>query len=321
MVAQPESMEGDHTLDQCTGRWHYSMKPSRFVRVHGGISSRTGYTIWWRYGYCGRYGQYGGTCHHLTRPQPGREASARRFPNADTIPRIRQVRAKIYVAGGRVDRELETLLDRYVAAQLAGDSREALRVVLDDGVEAGIAIPTLYLDVLTAAQHRIGALWQTNHISVAHEHVATGISQLVLAHLYPLLPRAPLVGRRVLVSCIDSELHELGGRMVADFFEMAGFTTRFLGSSLPTNDLIAMVREDQPDLLVLSVTMSPHLRGLSKAALRLRDAVGDRLALAVGGQAFEWDPSAIPAVGAEVYGRDATESVSEARQLLLTDMP
>jgi methanogenic corrinoid protein MtbC1 len=219
--------------------------------------------------------------------------------------------------GEQMNESLDVLLDRYVAAQLVGDSREALRLVLDDGVGAGIPFSDLYLKLLQAAQYRIGALWQTNQISVAHEHVATGITQLVLAHLYPLLPHAPLVGRRVLVAGIDGELHELGGRMVADFFEMDGFATRYLGAGLSTEQLLTVVREDPPDVLVLSVTMSQHIDSLHQTALRVREAVGDHLALAVGGQAFTWNPSAVTAVGADIYGRDAHESVTEARRLLL----
>jgi methanogenic corrinoid protein MtbC1 len=215
--------------------------------------------------------------------------------------------------------ELDSLLDCYVAAQLAGDHREALRVVLDDGVGAGVAIQDLYLRVLQAAQYRIGELWQANQISVAHEHLATGISQVVLAHLYPLLPRPLSVERRVLVSCSDGELHELGGRMVADFFEMAGFETRYLGGALPTDQLVAMVREDPPDVLVLSATMTQSLRPLHQAVLRVHDIGGNRPLLAVGGQAFAWDPSMVGAIGAEVYGRDAPESVAEVRRLLLPE--
>jgi methanogenic corrinoid protein MtbC1 len=98
---------------------------------------------------------------------------------------------------------------------------------------------------------------------------------------------------------------------------MDGFATRYLGAGVSTDQLTAMVREDPPDLLVLSVTMTRHIRVLHQAALRVREAVGGRLALAIGGQAFAWDPAAVPGIGADIYGRDAHESVTEARRLLL----
>jgi len=209
-----------------------------------------------------------------------------------------------------------SLLDRYVAAQVEGDRRAALRIVLEDGPRSGVSVPDLYLGVIQAAQHRIGDLWQMNRISVSHEHLATAISQLAIAHLYPLMPRHASVERRVLVSCVDGELHDLGARMVADFFEMYGFDTRYLGASMPAESLVATVREDVPDLLVLSATMSTNLPALRATVAGIRDAVGDRIKLGVGGSAFHSAHGEASALGADVHGRDALESVVDACRVL-----
>src|ERR671914_181512 len=85
--------------------------------------------------------------------------------------------------------------------------------------------------------------WPGNRLTVAHEHVATAISQLVMALAYSALPRGPSNGRRALVACVDDELHDLGARMAADFFEMGGFDVRYLGANLPADGLVGMVRE------------------------------------------------------------------------------
>ena len=198
---------------------------------------------------------------------------------------------------------------------MAGERRAALRVI-EEGLAAGVAVPALYLEVIQAAQYRIGELWQRNRISVAQEHVATAISQLAVAELYRALPCEPHCGRTALVACVGGEQHELGTRITADFFEMAGFEVRYLGADVPTDSLVAMVREDPPDLLVLSVTMSFHLDTLRDAVLRAREAAGDRLHLAVGGQAFGWAPGLAGQLGAAIYGHDAPESVALAQRLL-----
>src|SRR3712207_4670693 len=67
---------------------------------------------------------------------------------------------------------------RYLEALLAGDRNAAVRAALDDGVARGLTVPDLYVGVIQPAQHRIGELWQENRLTVAHEHVATAISQL-----------------------------------------------------------------------------------------------------------------------------------------------
>ena len=209
-----------------------------------------------------------------------------------------------------------TLFDRYFAAQLVGDRRAALRAVVDDGLRANLAVPDLYIGVIQAAQRRIGELWQQNRISVAQEHIATAISELAVAELYTAMEFAPSNGRAALVACVGGELHDLGSRMTADFFEMAGFDVRYLGASVPTDSLIPAVRDYAPDLLVLSVTMSFHAESLRRSVVGLREALGDSLRLAVGGHAFVWQPELVQQVSADVYGRDAPESVQMSQRLL-----
>jgi MerR family transcriptional regulator, light-induced transcriptional regulator len=209
------------------------------------------------------------------------------------------------------------LLEQYVGAQLAGDRRSALRLILEHGIEQGVALPSLYLDVIQAAQHRIGELWQENRISVAQEHVATAITQVVLAELYRGLVCQASNGRRALVACVSGELHELGTRITADFFEMAGFDVRYLGANVPTDSLVGMVREQRPDLLVLSATMSfLDEAELAESVRRSREAVGNSLRVAVGGRAFDLVPALVDQLGAEVYGRTAPESVARAREVM-----
>lgn len=211
------------------------------------------------------------------------------------------------------------LADRYLDAQLVGDRKAALRVVLDDGLDKGISVPDLYLRVVQPAQYRIGQLWQDNQITIAHEHLATAISHLALAHLYPHLPRAPGNGKRVVVACVSGELHDLGARVLADLFEMAGFEVRYLGANVPADSLVALTRETRADLLALSVTMPGHLPGVHAVVQQSREALGDQLRLAVGGLAASARPDLTAELQVDVAGMDASAAVAAAQRLLQVD--
>jgi methanogenic corrinoid protein MtbC1 len=204
---------------------------------------------------------------------------------------------------------------RYLAAQLSGDRREALRLLVDEGLLRGIALQDIHLKVIQPAQYEIGRLWQENRISVAQEHLATAISQLALSHLYRHLPRDPSNGKIVMVSCVEGELHEVGARMASDFLEMAGFDVRFLGANVPTSHLLHMLREQPPDLLALSVTMTYHLPALRTALDQVR-AIFPHLRIAVGGLAFSWTPGLENDLNVSFHGRDARELVAAACRTL-----
>lgn len=184
-------------------------------------------------------------------------------------------------------------MQRYLAAQLAGDRREALRLILDDGLHRGLSVATLQLEVVQPAQYEIGRLWQENRISVAEEHVATAISQLVLAHLYRFLPREPSTGREVVLACVEGELHDMGARVASDFLEMSGYHVHFAGANVPADHLVRLVTQRRPDLVALSVTMPHHLPALRDTVAQLCEAMGGDYPIAVGG-------GALAGVGAEV---------------------
>jgi MerR family transcriptional regulator, light-induced transcriptional regulator len=205
----------------------------------------------------------------------------------------------------------EALLERYLAAQLKGQRQEALRLLVEEGVGAGISVPDLQLKVISPAQREIGRLWQENRITVAQEHMATAISQLGMAQLYRHLPRDPANGKRVTVACVEGELHEVGARIASDFLEMSGFDVEFLGANVPTDSLVRWVEEARPDLLCLSATMSFHLPALQEAIEQVR-AVAPTLPIAVGGHAFEWARGLEERLDVTFYGKDARALVAGA---------
>lgn len=150
------------------------------------------------------------------------------------------------------------LAARYVGALLAGDRHLASRMILNT-VEGGLPVREVYLDVVSPAQHEIGRLWQMDRISVAQEHYFTAATQQVMSRLHPWIFTTPRIGRSLIVTSVSRELHELGARMVADFFELAGWDAYYLGASTPMTDLIAAIVDRRPDLVAISATMTPNV--------------------------------------------------------------
>ena len=58
--------------------------------------------------------------------------------------------------------------------------------------------------------------------------------------------------------------------MVADFFEMEGWNTFYLGANTPTADVIRTVVDRKADVLGISVTISNHLQAVSSLIARMR---------------------------------------------------
>ena len=192
-------------------------------------------------------------------------------------------------------RELEAIRTEYLEAQLAGDQRTALRVVRQ-ALADGHPVRALQGEVVQAAQLEIGRLWQENRISVAHEHMATAISQVALVHLIEHAEMATARERKVVVACVEGEQHDLPARLVADYLELAGYDIRFLGANVPSDSLASVVAIERPDVLALSMTMSFNARGLEAAVTSVR-ARCPGLPILVGGHALDWLPELASKLG------------------------
>ncbi len=208
---------------------------------------------------------------------------------------------------------LTSLRDRYLQAQLAGDRREALRLIVDEGLATGISVVSLQSDVIQAAQHEIGRLWQRNVVSIAQEHMATAISQLVLSALFERAKPQPRLGKKLVLACVEGELHDLPARLVADVLDVDGFDVRFLGANVPHDDLIKAIVSERPDVIGLSVTMTFNVTSLRTAIARTREVTPNPIF--VGGHALGWSSELAEELGVEMGGRSTDEVVATARRL------
>jgi methanogenic corrinoid protein MtbC1 len=209
---------------------------------------------------------------------------------------------------------LADLRDRYLQAQLTGDRREAVRLVVEDGLGGGARVVELQEGVIQAAQNEIGLLWQQNRVTIAQEHMATEISHLSLAALFERAKPKPPLGKKLLLACVEGELHDLPARMVADFLELEGFDVRYLGANVPHDDLVTMVMAEQPDVIGLSVTMAFNVPAVRTAVARLRKAIGRPIF--IGGHALRWQLGLAAELGVEAGGETSEQVLATARRLV-----
>jgi len=202
------------------------------------------------------------------------------------------------------------LRDRFLAAQLAADRRAALHVVLKECLEAGLTIPEIHLGVIQAAQYEIGRRWLAADVSIGEEHVATAIAQLAIVLLDEQLPRARRRGTSVVLACPAGERHELGGRILTDLLEVAGYDVCYAGADVPTESLIHLVTLRRPRVVALSVSLPSALTAAHDATVRLRADFGAELVIVVGGQAVRGLGAGWPDDSARVITSDGEAAVA-----------
>jgi methanogenic corrinoid protein MtbC1 len=231
---------------------------------------------------------------------------------------LKQSQKQAEVSPSHLDKSLPfySLTKKYLDALLAGQKNVASRLILD-AVKKGSDIRDIYLEVFQRSQYEIGRLWCMNKISVAQEHYSSAATQLIMSQLYPYIFASKKIGRSLIAACVNSELHEIGIRMVADFFEIAGWDTYYMGANTPDSSIIEAMERIDPDVVAISVTMPFHQSLLKKTIATVRASDPDnRVKIIVGGHALNVSKDLWKQLGADGYADNAEEAVLVANKLL-----
>lgn len=208
------------------------------------------------------------------------------------------------------------LSGRYLRLLLDRERQQATQLV-HDLVEEGVDVRDIYLKIFQVSQREIGRLWQTNQVTVAQEHYCTAATQQIISQLYPHIFAATPGGRKMVMACASAELHELGARMVADFFEMEGWDTYYLGANVPADSILSEVRDADAHLLGLSVSLPDKVPLVAEVIKQVRDAGLERgVAILVGGRPFNVAPDLWQKVDADGHAPDARTAVARADELV-----
>jgi methanogenic corrinoid protein MtbC1 len=210
--------------------------------------------------------------------------------------------------------QLEQLTRMYADAAIRGGRPAALNLMLG-AVRQGHAVLDLY-EVLQRAMYRIGRLWQENKITVAQEHMATAITQFVIAHLYTLIEPQDRFRGRIVITGVQGELHQVGANMVADVLEANGWDVRFLGCNVPIGGALEAIDEHKADLLGISSTMPFHVSSVASLIDSVRAKGARRIRILLGGGAFRSAPLLYKEIGADGYADDLRSAVALANELI-----
>lgn len=150
------------------------------------------------------------------------------------------------------------MTDQYGLSILQGRHNAAMSL-MTEAMNNGSSLTQASVHLVQPALYQVGNLWQNNQITVSQEHLATAISQNVLARAYLQASFAPSVGKTAMFACVEGNHHSVGLQILADGFETEGWDVLNMGANLPMKDLVHNVDTKRPDLLALSISLPNHI--------------------------------------------------------------
>lgn len=203
----------------------------------------------------------------------------------------------------------------FLQAILAGRREAAVAIVLE-AHNAGHDLRDLYVEIFQEALYEVGRLWEANRITVADEHMATAITQYVVARVYERLPVAGERRGRAVITGVQGELHQVGANMVADLLEADGWDVRFLGTDMPLDGILKTAGDHQANLLGISATMLFNLPQVIELVERTRTELGAAAPrIILGGGAFRLLPELPAELKVDAVATELRQGVELARSL------
>ncbi|MHC4446253.1 MAG: cobalamin B12-binding domain-containing protein [Planctomycetota bacterium] len=120
----------------------------------------------------------------------------------------------------------------------------------------------------------------------------------------------------MIATAVSGDLHALGVRMVAEFFEMDGWDVMYLGANTPGPDIVRALSDHTADLLAVSATSFLNLRQVGELIDAVRSDPGlAGVRIIVGGAPFNLVPDLWDELGADASAASAPDAVETANRL------
>lgn len=193
---------------------------------------------------------------------------------------------------------------RALEEALLAVERERVLEVLKRALDEGVAPLDLAENCVTPVLESLGAAWESGHLALSQIYMAGRLSEEAVQALLPSpeVLRGP--GPSIALALLE-DFHALGKRMVQVVLRSAGYACEDYGR-VTVEGLLRRVQEEGPDLVLISTLMFRSALQVEKVKAGLLQA-GLRTPVHVGGAPFRLRPGLWKDVGADGWGRNASD--------------
>lgn len=200
---------------------------------------------------------------------------------------------------------MKQILEKLVDYLKAEDKESAINLCISYLENKQVSIIELYESILTPALNNIIDEYEDDEENLIwNEHVRSGIIRSIVECSYPyVLEKRRELGLEnmgsVIVMCPRFEDHELGARMISDFFTIAGYDSTFIGANTPEKTIIKAIESIKPKYVSMSVTNYYNLVATKKTLDHIKSTVNNQITFLLGGFAFSSNPNSYKEIGGD----------------------
>jgi methanogenic corrinoid protein MtbC1 len=200
---------------------------------------------------------------------------------------------------------MHPLYNEFVGYLAEENKEKSVEFILEKLEKIEVGIVELYVEILGPSLNQMFCDDLEDILCIWKEHVRTAIIRTILELTYPYILKekkeknVKALNKKVVIVCPGEELHEIGARMVVDFFTLLGYDTTFVGANTPKAEIKAALVEIKPDYVGISVTNYYNLVEAERTIQLLKE-IKFNGKIIVGGNAFTKNPDVYKEIGADL---------------------
>ena len=204
-------------------------------------------------------------------------------------------------------------ISRYITHAIQGETEQVTEQV-DSYINAGKSVKDILLKMFMPALVNIGELWNKGLLNIAEEHLAVTVTMSQIERItQSLILTVQIIGTAVICTPVG-EKHFIGPKVVSELMRLSGWNVHFLGTEMPTTDLVQFVSEKGIDLLVLSITLPENLPGVLEIIDAVKALDKSVITMIGGSGVASLDKNSLE--GVDIISSDVTNAIIEASRLV-----
>ncbi|HEU4443472.1 MAG TPA: cobalamin B12-binding domain-containing protein [Nitrososphaeraceae archaeon] len=149
----------------------------------------------------------------------------------------------------------------------SGDVDSATRIY--EGSKNVLSLEEFYDKILRPVMYDVGMKWEKSEIDVATEHVCTNTAYGLVAAINERISKSDN-REKILLCSPEGELHGLSASVIESVLESSGYRVFNATPSIPTDSIITFIRNTEPDLIMISITLPDNIKAGERLVKRIR---------------------------------------------------
>ncbi len=182
---------------------------------------------------------------------------------------------------------------------------ELVETALGDGID-----PQVILTTFNEAMEKVGVKFESGEYLLPDMLASAECVGEAMDILEPKLAAGSGSGKgKFLIATVKGDLHDIGKNIVITMLKGAGYQVKDLGIDVPADDIVAAIKEYQPNYVGLSALLTTTMIEMEQVVKKIREAGFNDVKIFIGGAPTSEEFA--KKIGADMHCRDAMDTIEK----------